>query len=56
MGGGGAIHSFSEISVCMSPPCQFYNTGFTYFNLHYIITTLKSFNIKKSNIRFGTFP
>ena len=29
------------------PPCQFYNTGFIYFNLSYIITTLKSFNIKK---------
>ena len=31
----------------MSPPCQFYNTGFIYFNLNYIITMLKSFNIKK---------
>ena len=39
------------LQVCygkyMSPPCQFYNTGFTYFNLNYIIAMLKSFNIKK---------
>ena len=35
---------------CMLPPCQFYNTGFTYINLHYIITMLKSFNIKKYSL------
>ena len=33
--------------VCMSPPCQFYNTGFIHFKPHYVITMLKSFNIKK---------
>ena len=27
----------------MSPPCQFYNTGFMYINLNYKITTLKSY-------------
>ena len=34
----------------MSPPCQFYNIGFIYFNLNYIITMLKSFNIKKYSL------
>ena len=43
------------IYQCMSPPCQFYNTGFTYFYLHYIITMLKSFNIKKSTLCFRSY-
>ena len=35
---------------CMSPPCQFYNASFMYINLNYIITMLKSFNIKKYSL------
>ena len=52
--------AFYQLKVCllnclfflslMSPPCQFYNTGFTYLNLHYIITMLKSFNIRKYSL------
>ena len=40
-------------TICMSPPCQFYNTGFIHLNLHYIITMLKSFNIKKYHLTFN---
>ena len=41
---------FNSIQSFMSPPCQFYNSGFVYINLNYIITTLKSFNIKKYSL------
>ena len=40
------------ISGFMSPPCQFYNNGFMYINLNYIITTLKSFNTSKIPVLF----
>ena len=33
----------SRFPLFMSPPCQFYNNGFMYINLNYIIITLKSF-------------
>ena len=42
--------SYGKSVTYMSPPCQFYNTSFTYFNLNYIITMLKSFNIKKYSL------
>ena len=35
---------------CMSPPCQLYNTGFMHLKINYIITKLKSFNIKKYSL------
>ena len=39
------LYHFFPVSIhylqCMSPPCQFYNNGFIYINLNYIIITLK---------------
>ena len=34
----------------MSPPCQFYNNGFMYIKLNYIIITLKSFKPQNPQI------